>query len=81
LGHKKVKGMNSQCASILKWLRDGKPITPLLALDQFGCFRLAARINDLVKSGHTIDSTMIVVTNRDGTTSRVAEYRLSGVTA
>jgi hypothetical protein len=73
--------MNSQCASILKWLRDGKPITPLLALDQFGCFRLAARINDLKASGHTIDSTMITVTNRDGSHSKVAEYRLCGVTA
>jgi hypothetical protein len=73
--------MNSQCASILKWLRDGKPITPLLALDQFGCFRLAARIGDLRRQGLAIDSSMITVTNRDGSHSRVAEYRLSGVTA
>jgi hypothetical protein len=62
-------------------MRDGKPITPLLALDQFGCFRLAARINNLRDSGHAIDATMIVVTNRDGSQSRVAEYRLSGVSA
>jgi len=73
--------MNSQCASILKWLRDGKPITPLLALQQFGCMRLAARIGNLKASGHLIDTTMITVTNADGSQSRVAEYRLSGVSA
>lgn len=68
--------MNSQCASILKWLRDGKPITPLLALDHFGCFRLAARIGDLRQQGHTIETAMITVTNRQGESSKVAEYRL-----
>lgn len=80
MGCKKVKakGMQSQCASILKWLREGKPLTPLMALDQFGCLRLAARINNLRDSGHVINSTMITVTNRDGTQSRVAEYRAAG---
>lgn len=78
MGCRNVKGLNSQCASILSWLRAGKPLTPLIALDQFGCFRLAARINNLRDAGHTISSTMITVTNRDGSKSRVAEYRLLG---
>lgn len=51
MGFRKVKGLQSQCAQILKWLREGKPLTPLLALEQFGCFRLAARINDLRYAG------------------------------
>jgi hypothetical protein len=72
-----VKGQ-SQSAQILKWLRDGKPLTPLLALEQFGCFRLAARINDLKSSGHPISSAMITVTTRDGSQTMVAEYRLPG---
>jgi hypothetical protein len=73
--------MQSQCASILKWLSEGKPLTPLMALDKFGCFRLAARIKNLKDDGHAITSNMITVTNRDGGTSKVAEYRLSGVSA
>jgi hypothetical protein len=77
-GLENVKGLQSQCASILKWMREGKPVTPLVALDQFGCFRLAARINDLKASGHDIHSQMITVTNRDGSQSKVAEYRLLG---
>lgn len=79
MGSRKVNGTQSQCASILKWLREGKPLTPLLALDKFGCFRLAAQVGDLRRQGHTISSDMITVTNRDGSTSRVAEYRLLGV--
>lgn len=76
-----MKGLQSQCASILKWMREGKPITPLLALQHFGCLRLAARIANLRDAGHLISSTMITVTNRDGSQSRVAEYRLSEVSA
>lgn len=77
-GLEKVKGLQSQNASILKWMRAGKPITPLVALDQFGCFRLAARIKNLKDDGHAIHSQMITVTNRDGGHSKVAEYRLLG---
>jgi hypothetical protein len=74
-----VKGTQSQCAQILKWLREGKPLTPLLALDNFGCFRLAARIGNLKAEGHTIHKGMITVTTRDGSQSKVSEYRLCGV--
>lgn len=59
-------------------MRAGKPITPLVALDQFGCFRLAARIKNLKDDGHAIHSNMITVTNRDGSQAKVAEYRLLG---
>lgn len=71
-----MKGTQSQCASILKWLREGKPLTPLVTLDQFGCFRLAARIGNLKDAGHLIQRNMITVTSRDGSQSRVAEYRM-----
>lgn len=43
----------SQTDTILKALRRG-PITPLEALERFGCFRLAARVRDLREQGHTI---------------------------
>lgn len=76
--YEKVKGTQSQCAQILKWLREGKPLTPLMALDNFGCFRLAARIGNLKADGHLIHKDMITVTTRDGSQATVAEYRLLG---
>lgn len=67
----------SQCAKILDWLKAGKTLTAIGALDEFGCNRLAARISDLRKAGHQITSTTIVVFNRDGGKCRVAEYSLA----
>ena len=60
----------SQVDAILKHLRSG-PITPLDALRDHGCFRLAARINDLRRDGHAIRTALVV---RGG--KKVAEYRL-----
>lgn len=42
---------------ILSWLRDGKSITPKIALRRIGTFRLAARIYELKKMGHKIVMT------------------------
>ena len=44
----------TQTQRILIYLKTGKSLTPLEALNKFGCFRLAARINDLRSQGHTI---------------------------
>tara|TARA_B100001093_G_C26469350_1_gene859902 strand:+ start:95 stop:337 length:243 start_codon:yes stop_codon:yes gene_type:complete len=44
----------SQNTQILSYLKQGKKITPIDALNKFGCFRLSARILDLRKSGHPI---------------------------
>ena len=41
--------MKSQNERILAHLKKGKKITPLDALEKFGCFRLAARISDYEK--------------------------------
>ena len=62
--------MQSQVDAILDHLRSG-PITPLDALHHFGCFRLAARINELRRDGHAIRTDLVV---RDG--KKVAEYRM-----
>ena len=43
----------TQCEQILEHLQGG-PITPITALNMYGCFRLAARINDLRAEGHKI---------------------------
>ncbi|MBT4643721.1 MAG: hypothetical protein HOC09_33375 [Deltaproteobacteria bacterium] len=49
----------SQNDRILIHLLGGYKITPLDALQHFGCFRLAARIDELKKRGHNIISRPI----------------------
>ncbi len=46
----------SQTEKIKKHLQSGKHITAIDALNICGCFRLAARINDLRKEGMAIES-------------------------
>jgi len=61
----------SQSEMILDYLKTGKSISPLEALEKFGCFRLGGRIYDLKKEGHHITTSMV---ERNG--KRFAEYRL-----
>lgn len=62
----------SQTELILNHLRQHKSITPLEALKEYRCFRLAARIKDLRDSGYSI-----LTTRQDSQTgNRFAEYRL-----
>jgi hypothetical protein len=42
-----------------------------MALDKYGCLRLAARINDLRERGHRIDTEIVKVGDK-----RFARYRL-----
>ena len=47
--------MMTQNELILNYLKEHKDgITPLDALEMFGCFRLSARISDLRHDGHSI---------------------------
>jgi hypothetical protein len=62
----------TQTKLILRYLKSGRHITPLDALVQFGCQRLAARIADLRKAGLDVHSKMI----RTLTGKRVASYSL-----
>ncbi len=61
----------TQTEQIRKHLESGKSINPLQALDNYGCFRLASRVNDLRKAGLKIKTEM--VTRNDKT---FAEYKL-----
>lgn len=61
----------SQNTDILNHLQKG-PITTLEALNKYGCFRLASRINDLRRQGHEI-----ITTNKELPNGKhVAEYSL-----
>jgi len=60
----------SHSAQILNHLRK-EPITALEALDKYGCFRLAARIQELRMRGHKIHTETAA---RNG--KRYARYHL-----
>jgi biotin operon repressor len=58
--------------NILTHLQNGRSLTPLEALNEFGCFRLAAHIESLRKDGHRIFTHMV---NENG--KKYAKYTLS----
>jgi hypothetical protein len=49
----------SQTQQVLAHLKRYGEIDPLMALDQYGCFRLAARIYDIRRMGHDIIATTV----------------------
>ena len=49
----------TQNQMIAKHLRSGKHISPMKALNLYGCFRLASRIVELKASGMNIETKMI----------------------
>lgn len=62
----------SQADDILEYLREHpEGITPLEALDRFGCMRLAARVSDLRRAGHDV-----VAVNERHAGGTHARYRL-----
>lgn len=63
----------TQTESILAHLQSGESLTPLDALNLFGCFRLAARIKELRDEGHAIDMTL----EDDGGGKHYARYSLA----
>ena len=62
---------DNQKYQVLNYLQQGKTITPLEALDKFGCMRLASRINELRYEGYDINTIL----KSDGE-KRWAEYQL-----
>ena len=60
----------SQTDQILGHLKR-RPITPLEALELYGCFRLAARVSDLRGMGWPIETEMV-----QGEEKRWAQYYL-----
>ena len=60
----------SQETQILSHLKRHGSITPMTALEKYGCFRLAARIEE-IRRVHPIDTEMV---KRNG--KRFARYKL-----
>ena len=61
----------TQSQQILQHLRKS-PLTPLEALSLYGCFRLGARVHELRREGHRIESRMVQSNGK-----HYAEYRLA----
>ena len=64
--------MESQTKLILNHLKE-KPITPLEALNLYGCLRLSARINDIKNQGYKITSQIIKSNSK-----HFSQYSLNG---
>ena len=63
----------SQNRRIAEWLEAGKSLTQMEALNEFQCFRLASRINDLRKLGMEIITEKILTPSG----KRVASYKMA----
>jgi hypothetical protein len=56
--------MKTQKQQIRAYLTKGKSITPIDALNKFGCFRLSARIADLRDEGLNIATKYVTKGNK-----------------
>lgn len=63
----------SQTEAIRRHLEAGEPLDGLTALERYGCFRLAARVEELRRAGLAIDAD--IVTSENG--KRFARYRMT----
>ena len=54
----------TQCEMILRHMKEIGSISPIDALREYGCMRLAARISDLRKQGHEINSEWVTYEGR-----------------
>jgi hypothetical protein len=63
----------TQLEQIQKHLKEGNEINPLMALERFGCMRLAARIADLRSMGMRIETL-----TKKSNGKVYAAYRLEG---
>lgn len=66
----------TQCDKIMRHLIDYGSITSLTAVNEYGILRLAARISDLKKRGHAIESRTIFGKNRYQEATHYTEYTL-----
>ena len=64
----------TQNEAVLEYIRDKGSITSIQAISDLGVTRLAARIADLRKMGHSLKATSVYVTNRYGKAVRCCKY-------
>ena len=67
----------TQSQRIIRHLQDYKTITPKEAINEYGIYRLAARISDLKKEGYEFTSKRVTAKSRYGDKTSFAEYSLA----
>ncbi len=67
----------TQCQRILEYMKNNDGITSMDAY-RLGCTRLAARIADLKKDGHSIRSERVTVNNKTFVRYHLEEVREDG---
>ncbi|MDY4489506.1 MAG: helix-turn-helix domain-containing protein [Candidatus Faecousia sp.] len=68
----------NQTERILRHLEAFGSITAAEAAAEFGCMRLASRVNDLKKAGYPIRREMVTGRNRFGEAVAFARYFIDG---
>lgn len=68
----------TQSERILRHLRDVGEIDPMTAIRDYGIMRLGARIWDLKRDGHPIETHIKTGKNRYGEDTHWAVYKLGG---
>ena len=66
----------NQCDKILAYIREHGSITPLDALREFNCMRLASRMSDLKRLGYSVKSVMETSKNKNGEPVSYARYTI-----
>ena len=66
----------TQCEKILQYIEENGSITPLDALREFGCMRLASRMCDIKKMGYAVEKEMETAKNGDGEPVYYARYTI-----
>ena len=64
----------TQIEKIIDYINENGSITPLTALREFGCMRLASRITDIKRMGYPVVREMETSKNRRGESVRYARY-------
>ncbi len=66
-----MDAIKSQTQEIEEYLKKGNSLTPIEALEKFGCFRLGARIYDLKDKGYEFIVTTVIHGKK-----RYAQYKM-----
>lgn len=66
----------TQCEAIKQYMQLTGGITPAEAMEEIGCYRLAARISDLRDQGVEICDKWVKKTNRFGKVVRFKRYSI-----
>ena len=69
----------TQREKILQYMSDFGWITPMDAIRELGCTKLATRVSELIREGYEIEKQTVTDKNRWGQTVHYMRYRLAVV--